>query len=34
MHSPREVLEENYIEVEGNKLYKGQGVRTLEENRD
>jgi len=31
MHSQGEVLEGDHIEVEGDKLYRGPGVRTLEE---
>jgi len=31
MHSPEEVLERDHMEVERDKLYEEQGVRTLEE---
>ena len=31
MHSPGEVLERDHMEVERDKLYEEQGVRTLEE---
>jgi len=30
MCSPGEVLEGDHMEIEGDKLYRGQGIRTLE----